>query len=385
MFQHRRVLLWLATVTLFLLGWVAPAGAVATVGGQVVTVPPGKIQGPLLVAGKDVMIAANVQGDVLAAGQTVTVDGNIDGDLLVAAQTLRVTGNVTGNIRCLSNHLEIAGLVGHSLTALGQEIQLLPGATVKRDALLLVQEADLGGTVGGQVLGYGQHVILNGPVGGDVRFWSVTHLFLGPTARLGGNVDYTSPARASVDRGAHISGTTTWHHAPLQRSTSHRGIGWWAIILSLASGSLLWGAVSLILPGAWSGLAETLQRFPWPSLGWGLLLIVGLPLVGLLLMITIIGLPLSLTLLAAYLALLYAGKLIVADAASRLLIHHFGWPKGGHRFLAFLAALAVLVLLTKIPVLGFVLNLGAASLALGGVALTIYHRRPTPTPPPPGE
>jgi cytoskeletal protein CcmA (bactofilin family) len=357
----------------------APAEAVQVMGGDMVEVPEGQIIGPLFASGNDVTVDADVDGDVFAVGQTVTINGNINGDLLAAARTIRVYGVVQGNVRCAAEDVEIKGEVGQCLTAAARNVRQFEGSSVNRDALLFGGSVALSGIVGRQALGACENVRLNGPVGGDIHFWSVGELQVGPEADIKGNLFYASTREADIASEASIAGSAKWERIIPARSESTRaGINWWAQLIWFASGVILWLVFSLIFPRLWSGFSQNITRTPWPTLGWGFLLLLLVPLAVLLLLVTVIGIPLAIILTMVYALLLYAGKIVAGDAISSILAGRLRWEGWAYNILAFMISFAALILLSKIPVLGFLVNVVAACLALGAVFLAICAWRLNP-------
>lgn len=383
MLNGKRKLVIILAVALIVLGLVTPVGAMETRSGDMVMVPEGKIQGPLFVGGNDIVINADVDGDVFTAGQTITINGKVNGDLLAAGNTIRINGNVSGDVRSAAAEIELRGGVGQSLTAAAGTIRQLEGSRVNRDALLFGKEVNLSGVVGRQVLGSGDTFRLNGPVAGEVHLWSVNDLKVGPAANISGNLTYGSPKQAAVAPEAKIAGAVNWNQIqPKENVRLNQGFNWLWQLAWFAAGVLVWGVLALLFPGLWRNMGKTIQDSVWPALGWGVLLLLVAPLASLLLLVTVIGIPLSLTLMVSYLILIYAGKIIIGDAIGRILARRFGWERRVYEIFPFMIGFAGLILLTKIPVVGFFVNVVAASMAIGGVFLAIYRWRQQSSLPP---
>ncbi|OPX88488.1 MAG: Polymer-forming cytoskeletal [Pelotomaculum sp. PtaB.Bin104] len=370
---------WTVPAFIFLIMFIltAPAVALEVVNGDSVLVPAGVIEGPLFTAGNDIVIDADVEGDIFAAGQTITINGRVNGDVLAAAQTIRINGPVSGNARCAAQDIDLRGELGQSLTAAGSEVRLLEDSRVHRDALVFAGQINTAGTVGRQLMGAGGTARLNGAVDGDVKFWGIENLSLGPAAVIGGNLAYGSPREATIAPGAKVAGTTVWERqepkAPPQ--PERKGFSFIGALLWFAAGVLVWCIITLIFPGLWSRLSQTMRQAPGYSLGWGLVLLLMSPLVGIVLLITVIGIPLALALLVIYGALIYAAHIITGDAIGRLLAARFGWEGRVNAIFPFMLGLVLLQILTSIPILGWLAGLVAVCLAMGTVFLTIYRWR----------
>jgi hypothetical protein len=142
-----------------------------------------------------------------------------------------------------------------------------------------------------------------------------------------------------------------------------------------AAGILSWGAIYLLFPRFLPRIVQTGLNAPWPTLGWGSLALLVIPLAALVLMFTIIGIPLSLLLVFTYIIILCLSKIIAADFISRYLVSYFKWEKSGPFIGSFFVTFLALILLTKVSILSFFLNGIIASMALGMLILTIYQLR----------
>lgn len=377
MFKTRHRLMVLVMMTLFVFSLAVPAGAYEVRSGNMTVIPEGEIQGPLFWAGESLVLDADVNGDVFAAGQNITINGRVKGDLLAAGRTIRINGDVTGDIRCAGYDISFQGELGRSFTAFADEVRLSEDGMVNEDLLFFCRSATLSGAVGRQVLGSGETIRLNGPVGNDVRLWTVQDLQVGPSGSIGGQLHYGSPNQAFVSPEAKIAGETNWEQIEQPRREAG-GVDWVFHLIWFIAGVLVWGILALIFPRIWAGLNQNMLQRPWSALGWGFLFLLVIPLASLLLLITVVGIPLSLALMAAYAALLYAGKIIAGDAAGRYLARRFNWEGRIHAIFPFMIGFAGLILLGKIPIAGFMISIVAASMAFGAVFLVISRWRNAP-------
>ncbi|MFZ5644863.1 MAG: hypothetical protein ACOY46_14860 [Bacillota bacterium] len=376
MYKHKRKIFAFILAIMTVLCLAAPAVALEVMSGGVVTVPEGKIEGPLFVSGNNIVINADVDGDVFAAGETVSVYGKISGDLLAVGNQVRINGIIDGDARVAAAEISVGGTISKSLTAAAGDIILLSGSRVSRDMVAAAGNMTLSGNLGRHFAGAGESVFLNNNINGDVRLWSVDELKIGSGAAISGNLVYGSGKEASVDPQAKIGGTTSWNQLqPREKPVQTEGFSWLAQLAWFAAGVLVWGVFSLVFPGIWRSLSMKIIQQPLPGLGWGFLFLLVTPLAALILLITVVGIPISLALITAYAALLYAGKIIIGDAIGRLLSGRFGWEKKIPDIVPFMTGFAILILLTNIPVVGFLANLTVAAMALGAVFLKLQSWR----------
>jgi cytoskeletal protein CcmA (bactofilin family) len=375
MFKHKhRISVILLIALLLVMGMVSSAYALDIRSGNIVNIPESTIKGPLFAAGNDIVIDGNVDGDAFVAGDTITINGNINGDLIIAGSTVQVNGNVKGDIRSAAATVSIKGEVGQSLTAATGELMLYENAVINRDALVFAAMANLAGAVGNQLLSSGENIRINGPVGGNVHIWRVKTLEVGPEANIEGSLNYGSVAEASIAQEATIAGVTNWERIapPPRHAYFFEFLNWFGLLASFAAGVPLWGIFSLLFPSLWSSISANVQKSPLLALGWGLLLLLVTPLAVLLLLITIVGIPISLILTIVYIILISGAKIIIGDSVGRLLAIRFGWEKRIHSVFPFLIGYAALLLLSKMPVIGFFINVIIICMAIGSVFLTFY-------------
>lgn len=369
----------LATLVLTLV-MAASAAAVEIRSGDMVNVPSGNINGPLFITGNNITVNADVNGDVFAAGQSISINGRINGDLIAGANSIRVNGVVLGDIRAAANTIEIDGQIEGSLTGVANSIGLGGESRVNRDALLFGNTLDLLGAIQGQALGSANQMNINGPINGEVRIWDVQKLTIGPSAVIGGMVSYGSANQAQIDPAAK-TGAVTQLDPPVrpERELPRQDISWITALIFFAGGIILWGTFYLLFPRLYPQLGTTTQHTPLPTLGWGLLALLVAPLAALLLIITVVGIPLALILGLSYILILCLAKIMVSDYISRYMVEKFRWERKGAFILAFLVTFLLLILLSKIPIIGFITTVIIASMALGMVVFWICRwRRITP-------
>lgn len=375
--MYNRKLGWfgLLSTLLLILFMTTSAMAAEIRTGDMVNLTNGELKGPLFVSGNNIVINVDVDGDVFAAGQSITINGAINGDVIAAANAVRINGNVLGDVRAIANTIDVNGQVEGNLTGAGNAIGLREPSKIKRDAILFGNTVEFFGKIEGQALGSANQININGPIYGDIRIWNVQTLIVGPSAIIG-TATYNSANQAQVDVYAKVDKLTQLS-PPVspEKNIPKRNISWLGVLWWWAAGILSWGAFYMLFPGLLPRIVKTALNAPWPTLGWGSLGLLVMPLAALVLMSTIIGIPLSLLLIFTYIIILCLSKIIAADFLSRYLVSYFKWKKSGPFIGSFLAIFLTLIVLTKIPILSFFLNWIIASMALGMLILTIWQLR----------
>ncbi|MGI6468261.1 MAG: polymer-forming cytoskeletal protein [Syntrophomonadaceae bacterium] len=374
---------YFVAAVLFFAFLLSPAAlAVQKQSGDSVYIPPGQIEGPLFVSGNSIVVDADVEGDVFAAGQNININGKVNGDIMAAGQSVRIAAAVDGDVRVAGNDISIQSSISRNLSIAGNTIRLEQTASIGKDVLLFGTNVDILGTVNRQVLGAAQNFRLAGSIGSDLRLWEVNSLNLGPAAAIGGDLIYKSPQQAQIASGARVGGETRWEQGAADPIKPQQQVSWPSLLMWFAAGVVLWGLGYLLFPSLWQGLASALEEAPGASIGWGILLLVATPFIFVILLITVIGIPVALILLLAYILLLYLSKIILGDILGRYLLRSFKWEGRFSMWIGFMMGFALVILLSKIPIVGILITLAAAIIALGCTALSIFdsRRRSRPDP-----
>ena len=249
--------------------------------------------------------AAEGKDRVVITGPVTIGPGEVAHDVVVVDGDVVVRGRVSGDLVVVSGKLTIAG-------------------SVKGDVITIADRAIVGPAA---------------RVGGDVRYADKKPA-VAPTARVGGDVE-----RVNVDKIAGPAGLAT-------------GIAAW---LAISISALLLGLLALWLaPRAALAAYEVAETRAGRSVAWGIGLFLGIPILGIVLLVTLLGLPLGVLLLLALFPLYALGYTTSAWLLGRRLL---GANRG--RILAFIAGLAILRVIALIPIVGGLVWFVATVFGLG--------------------
>ena len=248
-----------------------------------------------------------------------------------------------------------------------------PGQTAG-DVVVIDGPVTIAGRATGDVVAVSGPVRLTGRVDGDVIAVSDRAL-LGPRARVGGDLRY-GDERPVLARGARVAGKISkedW-------ADTANGWGWVSSLawwLAVSVSTLLVGVLLVWLaPGALSAAARALSERLGATIGWGIAIAIGAPLLAILALVTLVGIPFgSALLLAAIPVLVVAYTTCAWLVGSRVLRNRSQSP-----WAALLAGWGILRLLALIPVLGGLIGLAATVVGLGALTVALWRAR-TPTAP----
>lgn len=345
--------------------------ALAQQAGQRVVVES-TTDGDLYLAGGTVEVSADVRGDVVAGAGTVTTTAAIAQDLAAAGGTVQIRGRVGDDVRAAGGEVTLAADVGDSAVLAGGSVRVARGVKVGGLALIAAGTVSLDGDVGGALRVAGGTVRIDGNVAGNATIDARDRLELGPGARFGGDLVYTSEAPVVLPEGVTVAGRVVHH--PLERSRSGFPVGaavfgvLWLLGLALAAVVLL-----VALPRLTVGAARLVATSPGRTLLTGAIYLFVVPVAVIAALVTGVGAPLALAVLGIWLVALLVGWLVaavfLADVAARRLLRRE--PGLGARAGLTALAVVVLALVGAIPVVGWLVALAALLFGTGALLLAL--------------
>jgi hypothetical protein len=238
--------------------------------------------------------------------------------------------------------------------------------------------ATIDGTVTHSVVAFNGPVTISGSVAEEVVAFNGT-ITVRSGATVGG--DLVTRSEPVIEEGATVEGVTRGDPGRLFRDP-FPFIGRLEAGLAVSVSVLLLGLILLaVAPRAADAVGAAWRTGTGPSIGWGLLLLVGLPIVAILAFITILGIPFGVG-LALALFLIYAlGYTAGAWVLGRALL-----KPPASRFLAFLAGLVVLRVVALVPIVAGIVGTIATVIGLGAITVATWRaRQPGVTAPVPAQ
>jgi cytoskeletal protein CcmA (bactofilin family) len=263
--------------------------------------------------------------------------------------------------------------------AAGGEVILRSGSQVAGNASIGGHTVRVDGQVGGDLKAAARRVEITGEVDGDVDLQALEIKIL-PSARINGSLTYRSPTQAIISPDAQILGDVTFIQSErpermMGQAFTVAGTIWLSVVASL----ILLGIVLLLLaPNLPFEVAGQIRKKPWLSLGLGLAVLVGGPIVMLILAVTGIGAPLAVVLAGLYVVVLALGFLDFAILVGWTCARLVGRGEKASRLwrIAVLAAgLVVMSLIALIPGLGALMLFVAFVLGSGAVVVQAMAMR----------
>jgi Putative zinc-finger len=325
----------------------------------------------LLAAGNTVRVEGVIDGDLLAFARTLEVRGSVKGDLVSFAKRTVVSGTVEGRIYNFSQSLDLDGELGHSIYGWVQSLRVDNRGHVGEGIVVGAGDVSLEGAVKRSATIFAGNVDVSGSIGRDLTMAGGS-LTLSNTARVGGNLI----ARVRHLRDAHIAdGATIAGKRDIQvrvrKSQFARPRFYFHQVVWLAAAMLVGWLGFALFPGFFHACTQAVGS-GWRSLGLGVGVLAGVPVMIIVAAITLVGIPISLMLFAAYLAGIYLAKIWVGAFLGRTLLKRAGATKRDW-LLSLLVGLLILTIVGFIPYLGGLLRLAIVCLGLGAFAWHLYR------------
>ena len=365
--SHRLALLSLLLVAL------SPALTCAQQVGEMIT-KHGEIDDDVYLAGRQVDLYATVNGDVVVAGGELNLEGDINADLVAAGGSVQVNSVVADDARLAGGKIRVNAKVGDDLVAAGGLIHLSPVARVGGRAWLSAGEVRIEGHVVDELRVAAGRVVISGKIDGNVEI-GAEHITITESAEISGNLHYTSPREADIASGVRIDGEVL--HTPVEVDYEPLVVqALFAGVIVLLGFMLTAVVLYRLFPSFSLRVSQSLREQFWMSLGIGLAVFAGVPVLMVILFSTVIGLWLALLLLIVYLATLLTGYFIGTLSLANIALDKSGRTDVSHAMRAGALALAVFVLaiVNLVPLIGGLINWAVLLAGVGALSRQLYSQ-----------
>lgn len=355
------------------------------------------VEGDLYVGSGTIRVNAKINGDLVAAGGTITVNDSIMGDALLAGGTLLLDGFIDDDIRAAGGTIKITRDVKGDVVVSGGEIEIAPQVSIFGDLISTSGTTTLHGTVKGKVKLLGGEVHLNGTVEKDLEVKSgelvVNGQVMGRSSLAAGEITLLERAKFYQDveywqeageinfgnamvagkaifrpeMKMHVNGTS-WYYL---------GFGSFVFVtLYVLSSLLLLFLFEYLFPGLMKNAGNTTNQNTAKVLGYGILYLLGLPVISILLLITVIGIPVGLFTLVFYIFSVVLAHVITSVVLANWYNEKYGqhWSTISLVWVA-LAFFVGLRLISLIPIVGWLISIILVGIAFGAL-LDNLRRKP---------
>ena len=256
----------------------------------------------------------------------------------------------------------------------GDQIVLFGTVTVPRgqavnEVVVFRGKVVIGGVATGDIVVLDGSIVVQGQVSGSVIALNGS-IHLGPNAQVRGDV--MAGGEVEVQQGAKVEGKIRQHTRFTWRA-SVEAVGRFATWLAVTVSTLGLGLLLLLfVPRGADAVHEAVRTAPWASLGWGVVLFVGVPILSVAAIATLLGLPLGLVVLLALAFVYSVGYVWTAWAIGRSL-----WGPPRNRPLALVFGWLILRAVALIPYAGGITWAAGALYGVGAMSAATWRARAT--------
>lgn len=331
-------------------------------------------------AGETININASIQGDLIIAGGNLTINDSINGDLTAAGGQLYLNGYVADDVRLAVGRATINSEIGDDLVIFGGEVILTENAKIHGNLKCFAGSIEINGNIIGKLDIRGSDVIINGTVEDTSKIIG-EEITLGANAKFAKDVQYWNDNGEIDFKNALVNAKAEFNEdlgdEQSQLSLTKFGTNSFKLwMFYILSSFLVILVMHALFKNAFSGAVESLENNLLKSFGFGLIYLVGFPLMILLAFLMIIGIPLGLFATAVFVFSLFFGHLV----AALLVVYYLktknnkNWGFWSITFLALFIAV-ILRLLTMIPYVGILLSVIILSITYGGLTLKVIESK----------
>ena len=318
----------------------------------------------LYISGEDLISEANISGSAYGAGRHVNLRGDIGKDVYAAGMDVIIEGAVSGDAKLTGYDVVLLGDLAGDLLASGFKINI---------------EAP----VSGYALLSGKRISLNNIISGDLAL-AAESISFGPGARIDGKLILYQSDSNDIVVPEYVIPENRIERRSLDDYRNRRGFGVvkflqsslalaaWIIAIALA-GAIL----AALAPNYLSSIRERITAKPFRTLGWGFIaislatgsiIVLALTIIGVVLIPVVVLITLVALLLAYIIGIYILGSLALALAKK---------PKP-ETFLQHIIAAGIGALLATaiafIPWLGWLLLLALVLIGIGAMTAKIMQR-----------
>lgn len=395
----------------------------------------GTVNGDLFINSSTATVNGIVNGNLIVNSAVLILNGTVTNSLVFAGQTAEINGSVSGTTYGAGSAMKVAegGIIGRTLFFAGFSLEIAPGGQAQRDIMFTGYQLLMRGTTARDVHISASALEISGSVGRDViaevdspdedsrAFYSLPFfdtpgrppainagLHITETAQIGGRLSYKSGMNQDSAIQSQPVGGVTFELVeeqaaePAKVSPSAQ-IGQWLLkrFQDLLTLFILGGLALWLIPAPFRRAVDQARSAPLNAMGWGIITAVGGFLAAFLagIVILIAGILIAVVSLGGlsravfgigfsglglavgiFLLLLdYGSKLVIAHLAGKLILGKLAPSASEQRVHALLLGVPLYVLLSGIPLLGWLIALFTSLFGIGAIWLALrgwWENRP---------
>ncbi|MFK7895712.1 MAG: zf-HC2 domain-containing protein [Myxococcota bacterium] len=314
-----------------------------------------------IVTGDSLRIDGTLRGDLVVFGDRLVIAGTVDGNVISGARRIEISGHVTGSILAFGERVQISGQIDQGALAAAGQTTLGKSGRIGNSLVALGDGLLVSGDIERDLFGYLEWLELEGKVERSVVM-HIEQIDILANSRVGGDLEIhfsEDEERIAIDGSAEIGGETRRMPDEPDPSTRLDRYGsaefYTHLVLSLAaaflSGLVAYSLAPWLFSMIWQKPSDLLK-----PVGFGFIFVFAVPIGLLLVAITIVGIPIALAGFAAWAAVLYLAKILVASMIGQTLLGRVEEPAWRDFALPLILGLVIVLAAGGLPFVGGLLT-----------------------------
>ena len=330
--------------------------------------------------GDDLDIIETVNDDLYIAGGRISIDAPINGDLTIAWGELEINGEISQDANIAGGDILITASVGDDLRIAGWNVRI--ESDIEWDLVVFAGDVKIAKWViiSWDVSVYAWRVVINGEVLWNAKIWAEelvlngtisgnTEVMLGNfknpsnTWKITGDLNYESSEKLTGLESV-TTGEIIFKQSDI-RSDFEGGIMSfiaWFYVLEIIGLFIFASLILLYFEKMFSSISKKMRKHTWKSFVYGLLIVIGTPILIILLAISVIWIPFALFVLFAYIFMFVFITLLNVMVLSSLVINKYKVKELYKKLLIILLFGIVLGLINGINIIVGLFTIGALSM-----------------------
>ncbi len=342
--------------------------------GELLTIEDALIEDDLYLIGGTTTITSQVKGDLIVVAGEVEIDGDVEGDLFVLGGDVVLNGSVSDDVRIGGGYVTINGEIGDDLIVASGEVACSANSAVLGNVYGAAGSANFKGSLTNLYIAAGT-LFIGGNITGNVDLIASDYFKIDPSAKIGGDLAYAYKEEVEIPDGV-VTGIVTVKESQFLNtekseeegsgtSRLHVGMKLFSYLALLFLGVI----VLLAFPYSFRKYTELGRKNYGNAIFYGLLMLVGIPVVSILLILTVVGYKVIFILWLGLLIMWPFAKIFVSYFIGSLILKpgkdKAFWGDFGRMALGML----ILFIACALPVVGVLVKIVSIVFGLGGLIL----------------
>lgn len=314
-------------------------------------------------ADDNVTSKTDVNGSGIYAGNNVNFDNVMDGIGIFAGNNVNFRGHAEYGVLA-GNNINIKGTINKEGFVFGNIINFESSFVGDRDLFVFGNTVTIDGTISRDVTVYAAQVVIKGKVEGNVTI-AADKLEIQKEASIGGTLKYNEDAQTMIPSNATI-GRVEKTAALTHTQTIQEVI--WTFVINWGGMLFIFLAAALFVPALFKRIEEKTQNLSFihvfSMLGYGLLLLMLIPILFVVLVSLVFGVPLAFLLLAFYVVFILLSTIFTGYLVGLIIWKNF-IKKDMNILLVGLIGITTLVVLQSLPYIGTIIGFLSILTSLG--------------------